>query len=210
MYLFKRKLDYDMIHQEFLYRLKLPPLEEVLLSSDILNPYVEKLSSGSKIFYPEPKDIFKPNWLRFKNVNWDYLSLFVRSGKEHSILHRDNPHSPNSLHWGINWIHGDDSVMKYWNENDIQEEKIIYDNGGKTTAKLITDSAPSKIYNLTSGAYLVNASVPHQVINFSSNIRIALSLRSKQFRYDNPLTTWPDVIELFKNEIDVNKEESFL
>jgi hypothetical protein len=67
-----------MIHQEFLYRLKLPPLEEVLLSSDILNPYVEKLSSGSKIFYPEPKDIFKPNWLRFKNVNWDYLSLFVR------------------------------------------------------------------------------------------------------------------------------------
>jgi len=190
-----------MDKSDYCYRLNLPDIKDVTLSLDDICQLVPEDFRGSKIFYPDPKSIFKQEWLEYKNISWDYTSLFIRTGKEQSVLHRDNPHSSNSLHWGINWVYGEDSVMEYWEDEKIKHQKIIYDSGGKTTVFLETDLEPSKSYTMTSGAYLVNASVPHRVTNLSSTCRIALSLRSKKFRYDNPGLKWKDIISIFESEI---------
>lgn len=183
------------------YKLNLPNIEEVVLSLKEIKDLVPEDFQGSKIFYPDPRDIFKPEWLTYKNLEWDYVSLFVRSGEQQSILHRDNPNSPDSLHWGINWILGDNSIMEYWDEDKIIEEKIIYDSGGKTTVKITADQNPSKQYTMSTGVYLVNASVPHKVTNLTNERRIAISLRSKKFRYENPAATWDKIIETFSDII---------
>lgn len=186
---------------DFIHRLNLPDIADVVISLDHIKNLVPQDFQGSQIFYPEPRDIFKSEWLLYKNFEWDYCSLFIRSGKQQSVLHRDNPHSPESLHWGINWISGEDSIMEYWDEDKITEERIIYDSGGKTTVKITADQTPSKQYTMSTGVYLVNASVPHRVTNLTDERRIAISLRSKKFRYENPSVVWRDVVKIFKSEI---------
>jgi hypothetical protein len=190
-----------MSKTEYLYKLNLPDINEVVLSLDYIQNLVPRDFQGSQIFYPNPRDIFKPEWLRYKNLEWDYVSLFVRSGGQQSMLHRDNPNSIDSLHWGINWILGDNSIMEYWDEDKIIDQQIINDIGGKTTVKIIADQESSKKYKMDTGTYLVNASVPHKITNLTNEFRIAISLRSKKFRYENPSMVWRDIVELFKTEI---------
>jgi hypothetical protein len=182
---------------DYVYKLNLPNIKEVVFSLDDIKNLVPRDFRGSQIFYPEPREVFKPEWLTYKNLEWDYCSLFIRSGKQQSVLHRDNPHSPESLHWGINWILGEDSIMEYWDEDKIIDQQIIYDSGGKTTVKITAEQNPSKQYTMSTGVYLVNASVPHRVTNLTEDLRIAISLRSKKFRYDNPKVTWEEVVKMF-------------
>jgi hypothetical protein len=190
-----------MSKTEYLYRLNLPNIDEVVLSLDYIQNLVPRDFQGSNIFYPNPRDILKPEWLRYKNLEWDFVMLFFRSGGQQSILHRDNPHKPDSLHWGINWILGGDSLMEYWDEDRIIDQQIINDIGGKATVKITADQNSSKQYTMSTGAYLVNASIPHKVTNSTDERRIAISLRSKKFRYENPSMMWRDIVELFKTEI---------
>lgn len=91
--------------------------------------------------------------------------------------------------------------MDYWHETQIEEEKIIVDSGGEKTVFLKTNHDPIKTYRVDSGAYLINASVPHRVRNLSDDLRIALSLRSKKFRYKNPNLYWEDLIDKFQDVI---------
>lgn len=186
---------------DYVYKLNLPKFEEVVISLDDIVSLVDSNFSGSKIFYPDVKNIFRPCWLTYKNLEWDYVSLFLRSGNQNSMIHQDNPLSPDKLHWGINWVYGKESIMEYWEETDIVEKRIIKDVGGKETVLLEINSLPSKIYSMKEGVYLVNASKPHRVKNLSTDLRLALSLRSKKFRIENPLANWSDIIEMFKDDI---------
>lgn len=186
---------------DYCYKLNLPNIEEAVLSLDEIKGLVPKDFNGYQIFYPDPQDIFRPEWLLYKGLSWDYASIFFRSGKQKSILHKDNPHDTTKLHWGVNWVYGEDSTMEYWEDEKIKNQKIIYDSGGKTTVLLETDWASSRSYKMSSGVYLINASVPHKITNLSSNLRIAVSLRSKKFRYENPKTSWQAIIEKFQDVI---------
>jgi hypothetical protein len=192
---------------EYVYKLNLPDIADVVISLDYIKNLVPQDFQGSQIFYPEPREIFKSEWLTYKNLEWDYVSLFIRTEKQQSVLHRDNPHSPGSLHWGINWVLGEDSVMEYWDDDKIIDQKVINDLGGKTTVKITADQTPSKQYTLSTGVYLVNASAPHRVTNLTDERRIAISLRSKKFRYENPSVVWRDIVEMFRDEILESKRE---
>lgn len=189
---------------EYCYRLNLPDIKEVVLCLDNIQNLVPKDFQGSQIFYPETREIFKSEWLTYKNLEWDYCSLFIRSGKQQSVLHRDNPNSPHSLHWGINWILSDDSIMEYWDEDKIISQQAIQDLGGKTTVKITANEIPSKRYRMSTGVYLVNASIAHRVTNLTDNFRTAVSLRSMKFRYENPSVIWRDIVDMFESEIIEN------
>lgn len=190
-----------MNNLEFLYRLSLPCLADVLCSKDILKSYTEKLSGGSRIFYPDPNELFKKEWLGYKGLQWDYVSVFVRTGSITGMIHRDNPNNTHLLHWGINWVVGDDGYMDYWIPEQISEERIVSDLGGGETVTLYTEEPPFKQYKTDTGVYLINASVPHRARNLSTDVRISLSLRSKKFRYENPNLSWKDIINKFQDVI---------
>jgi hypothetical protein len=188
---------------EYVYKLNLPEINQVLLSLDKINDLVPQDFIGSRIFYPHPRDVFKSEWLTYKNLKWDQMSVFIRSGKETSILHRDDTHTT-SVHWGINWILSDDSVMQYWKDDSNFEKKIVTDIGGSPTLKMYTDQPADVEYKMTTGVYLINASVAHKVVNYADSRRIALSLRSKKFRYENPNIKWGDIVKMFEGEIAEN------
>lgn len=186
---------------EYCYRLNLPSIDQVFISFSEIQKLLPSHFKGSKILYPRPDQIFKSHWLSYKDISWDYVSLFFRSGNEESMIHRDNPNNPNSLHWGINWISGENSIMEFWDDDLIEKQKIIQDGGGKTTVVLETTLQPSYRYTMSTGAYLINASIPHKITNLSNDTRIAVSLRSQKFRYENPSVAWRDIVEMFKSEI---------
>lgn len=183
---------------ELIYKLNLPPLDQVLNPKFDLYNLVPVNFTGSKILYYHPREIVKEEWCNFLGYEWDYVSFFIRSGQQKSIIHRDNPFTPNDLHWGINWTFGARSLMEYWLPEDIQEEKIIKDSGNKETVLISTSSLPFKTYELDPGAYLVNASIPHRAINLDNSLRFVVSLRSKQLRRTGEFKTWDDVVEKFK------------
>lgn len=186
---------------EYCYRLNLPRLENVILSDNQLKKLIPENHRGSRVLYLHPQEIFQPVWLTYKNLPWDYVSVFIRSGMAESFLHRDNPHNSRLLHWGINWIIGNDSVMEFWEEEEIEKENVIIDGGGKTTIILSTSLNPSKSYKMTSGAYLINASKPHRIKNLTNDIRIAVSLRSQKFISKNYFFSWEEVVDMFKDVI---------
>jgi hypothetical protein len=182
---------------ELIYKLDIPPLDQVLDNKFDLRTLVPENFVGSKILYYHPREIFKNEWCNFLGYEWDYVSCFIRSGKQQSIIHRDNPHSPTQLHWGINWTLGARSLMEYWPLEDIEQESIIKDNGNKETVLLKTTKQPFKTYTLEPGAYLVNASIPHRATNLEDNLRFVVSLRSKKIRNTEEFKTWNNVVDRF-------------
>lgn len=190
-----------MAMNEYVYKLNLPNIDKVLKSLEEVEQLVSTNFTGSKIFYPDPANIFNSEWLNYKGLEWDYVSLFIRSGRQTSIIHRDDPLSSNALHWGINWIWSEESVMEYWTDHESFQRAVIVDSGGAPTLKMSTDKKADREYKMITGVYLINASVPHRVRNLSDEKRIAISLRSKKFRYQNPSATWQQIIDIFQSEI---------
>lgn len=91
--------------------------------------------------------------------------------------------------------------MEYWDEDIIIDQQTVHDLGGKTTVKITADCLPSKRYAMYTGVYLINASIAHRVTNLTNDFRIAVSLRSMKFRYENPSVSWRDIVEMFNDEI---------
>ena len=60
---------------EFVYRLNLPPLTDILLNKDIL--YNEE--KYDTIYRQLTTDCIKPEWLTFNNYNWNSVLYFIKT-----------------------------------------------------------------------------------------------------------------------------------
>jgi hypothetical protein len=184
---------------EFVYKLNLPPLTEILLDSaktELFNAknnaehsHLEKLS-----YY------LKPEWLTFNGITWNFVSFFYKSNYT-GLIHIDEQTRVHQLHeranWGINWIHGGSGIMEYWLPEDIifsipQEDET----GNYKRIQCSTTKAPYRTYNMSPGAYLVNASVPHRATGYTG--RYAFSVRDN---CEKNIMTWNAVVDLFKDHI---------
>jgi hypothetical protein len=184
---------------ELVYPINLPQLPEVLNEQFNIYGLVEKTFTGSKVIYFKPEQVFKKEWCKYMNLDWDFVSLFIRSGKEIGFIHRDNPLTQHQIHWGINWIYGDLCQMDYWRSEDIEQEYITIDAGGKPVCRLETDRLPYKSYTMHPGAYIVNASIPHRAINLGDNLRFAVSLRCQKIRNTENYKTWEEILQNFQH-----------
>ena len=176
---------------EFVYRLNLPPLTDVLLNKDIL--YNEE--KYDTIYRQLTTDCIKPEWLTFNNYNWNSVLYFYKNNSS-GIIHLDRndrshlPHNP--CVWGINWIYNNNGIMEYWPIEDILHQTL--DTRSKYITVCYSDKEPHRTYHMTEGAYLVNASLPHKATGESK--RRALSLRDTTCN-----ETWDEVVDKFKNYI---------
>ena len=178
---------------EYVYQLRLPSLENVLK-----NNIIEKVdNSKAHILTIEPLNFFNDNILSLKGLTWDSGVAFKKPGLYTGPIHTDG--SQREFIWGINWIHGADGGMCYW-EGDYQQD-ITYDIAGRPRLDPIGKlglNPPSKNYKTLSGnAYLVNASVPHNAYNLSlTHSRYAISIRAT-----NSQLNWQQVVDLFSDLI---------
>ena len=178
---------------EFVYKLNLPPLSEILIDSAKNSLFNETNDSVLRFLTNE---WVKPEWLTFNNYNWNYILYFYKNNSS-GFVHLDGknikyqPHHP--CVWGINWIYGNGGIMEYWLMEDILPlSNQPNDNVDRIICTPI--KKPYRTYHMTEGAYLVNASFPHKATGQSG--RYAFSLR------DNTcIENWDTVITNFKNYI---------
>ena len=172
---------------DFVYKLDLPPLDEILLD------HPSKLIATGKPFKMyKPDQVLNPHWLNWDSFTWTSISVFFKPDHTTGTIHTDT--ITDETLWGINWIWNGSSIMEYWLKSSLPTPITISDCYDNKTFKY-TDNfgtlSHDKIYHLSPGAYLVNASMPHRATGTEQ--RYAVSLRdSRTFSM-----SWNSVIEKF-------------
>lgn len=173
---------------EFVYKLNAPPITDILLES-----VAEKLFVGGDLSYHRSYNnltkLIKPEYLSWKNYNWNFINLFYKTKGIPGWIHIDGYGG-----WGVNWIHGGHGRMEYWLPENVEIMPPEVDDIGGQIVKCKTSASPDKIYVMTPGAYLINAWVPHRAAGF--NNRHALSLRATK-----DTSTWEEVVNNFTDLI---------
>jgi hypothetical protein len=159
----------------------------------------------------KPEDIFKPEFLTFKNFNWTDVLIFLLKSNSFGPIHSDNADPKKFTDWGINWIYKGHSLMDYWDLDTLKNEDVKYSvdrpgppkEGLSESPLLLWTSTipPDARYLLKPGAYLVNTSTPHRATAIDD--RYCISYRS-----DVRTTPWCDVVDIFK-DIIINEKINF-
>lgn len=172
------------INQEFMYKLNLPPLDEILTDEG----KAELLVGGQQSMYKQyhPKGLIKPDWMNWADIEWDFVNFFYKNNLT-GVLHVDGRDV-----WGINWIYNGYGIMEYWLPEDVDELIEEGDMLGSSRIVCIAKKNPVKVYKTLPGAYLTNASVPHLPSGF--NGRYAFSLRCR-----NTKITWNEAVAKFQH-----------
>ena len=160
---------------EFIYKLNLPPLDEILTQQAQTELFVGKNQQIYKQYHP--KDLLKSEWLTWKDVEWDFVNFFYKNNYR-GIIHVDGPSV-----WGINWVYNGSGSMEYWLPEDVTQLPAGLDEVGSKRSECFTNKDPVKIYKTPPGAYLTDASSPHRASGY--NGRYAFSLRCY---YTNPIS----------------------
>lgn len=177
--------------EEFVYKLKLPPLSEILIDpSLILTDRIPRKAIHAK-------DIVKPEWLYWNKMYWNHCVYFFRSFglEDRSNIHIDNGNK-NFTVWGINWVNNGYGTMEYWRANQIEfvENFVLQDS--TPILRCMTTQPAYKTYNMYPGAYLINSTLPHRATGY--NNRFVLSLRSSV----SYKLSWTEVVNKFENYIE--------
>ena len=191
-----------MIMHEYVYKLNLPPVADILLDPKIL--FTNDQSEHPTI-YPDIENHVRPEWINFNNETFKYLLLFYKPDLV-GRLHIDEfeklrrPEEP--CLWGINWVHNGSRLVEFWNVDELVPNEDNYNCSIRDFAKKLntvelSTVQPCRSYTTESGsAYLINASVPHRATG--SGLGYVVSLRAD---YRTVNKTWPLVVDQFKQYI---------
>lgn len=186
---------------EYVYKLDLPSLPEILLDNvhDEIFSEIPYLKSGSVWRH------LKPEWYTLNEIRWTIWSIFYRdiklNNESQSFIHSDTPinSESNALCWAINFIWNGYGEMNYWLPDNLTMFKLSYDTKNIDIIGYNNpmNVSPIKSYHLEPGAYLVNIELPHKAYGY--NKRYNFSLRSHEKQAINML--WPDAVNHFSNLI---------
>ena len=169
---------------EFMYRLNLPPLDEILTDQG----KAELLIGKDATLYSQhhPKDLLKPEWLTWAGIEWDFVNFFYKNSYQ-GIIHVDGPGV-----WGINWIYNGHGTMEYWLPEDVEQLPAEYDNIGSRRSECTAKADPIKVYTTLPGAYLTDASFPHRPSGYNGRYAFSLRCYSKNI-------SWQEAVDKFKH-----------
>jgi hypothetical protein len=180
--------------EQLIYKLDLPPFQECILEG-IDNKFFH-LNHKNHYVIKKPEDIFKPEFLTFKNFKWIAVLIFLLKSNTSNAIHADSAYPKKFTDWGINWIYKGDGLMDYWDLDTLKNEDVKYvvDRQGDPLYHWTTAIPPQARYLLKPGAYLVNTSVPHRATGIQD--RYCISYRS-----DIRTTPWCEIVNIFKDNI---------
>jgi hypothetical protein len=178
---------------EYVYKLNLPPLDQVLREERV--SMLDVATDHPRYRTQDPSTLFKPEWLTFNGINWDFSLYFFKPTGFKGRVHTDAI-NPDLRVWGINWVYGASGLLNLWDPENIQPFEKKIDECGHPIWNYPTDIPPDRSYHMDPGAYLVNVRSPHQPI--SHGVRHCLSLRCCK-AYD---ISWEQVVEMFRDYIE--------
>ena len=173
--------------KDLVYKLNLPPLTDILLDGVAETLFKDTTKSAHRHYHP--RDLLKPEWLTWQDIEWDFVNFFYKNNVT-GLIHSDGPES-----WAINWIHQGHGVMKFWYPLTEETLPVSVDELNDKRYVYNINRPADKEYTMYPGAYLVNASLPHLPSGYNS--RYAFSLRS----YVKPSIPWVTIFEKLKHLI---------
>ena len=183
---------------EFLYKLDLPPLTEVI-REDIRDRFFRDFYQ-SRVSHWNADQILRPEFLNIKGLTWPTVNLFCKTPNSPGIVHLDNPYGNDLLHINILWVHGYGG-MKFWADNNIDQKRPATDTHSNLQMTVVdVSNPPSRDYKtVKDSAYLLNASVAHTGYNeaFETENRYTVSLRC----WIGYKFSWPDFVNIFEDLI---------
>jgi len=194
--LFGLRLYLSYNYMEYVYKLNLPKVEHYLRPGYDIQTQITSLITS----IDDLSSVFELDKLNFNEYNWKNGSGVVFKKRPNGVderIHIDGFEV--SKVYGINWMHGGNGGMKYWdNPKNYTIKPVVFDLAGRPRINIETSSLPDKIYPMQNNcAYLVNASVPHTGYNnHTTESRYAISIRPK---YEK--RTWKEFVESMKHLI---------
>jgi hypothetical protein len=178
---------------ELVYKLNIPPLDQVLREDRV--SMLDVATDHPRYVSQHPSTVLKTEWLNFNGIEWDIALYFFKPPGFVGRVHTDviNP----DLHiWGINWIYGASGALNFWDPKNIQPFEKKIDEQGYPIWNYPTNIPPDKSYHMEPGAYLTNVRFPHQPV--SHGVRHCISLRCGA-EYCTP---WEQAVEMFRDYIE--------
>ena len=184
-----------MLDTEQLFKLNLPPFEEIMLPT--FKGFDDDHLKSNYLNITNLSDIIKPEYLTIAGLEWKYMNYFKKSNYTGSI-HSDS-NTPDQTIFCINWVTDGDGSMDFWDESVIIKSGVTPGSYNVPTfgiaPRYYALVPPDKSYEMNKNtAYLVNASIPHRAIGFGN--RKCYSMRTH-----NTHLKWDDVVKLFDQYI---------
>lgn len=190
---------------EYVYKLNLPSVEHVFLKS--FRGFGDDDKTMNYQYRMDLHNILRPEWLTFRNLEWDHLLYFKKlnaEGRIHTDIKYDLMHTQrgmDSTPWGITWVFEGDGVLDYWHFDQVLDDEVTNgsdNNHNKGVVRTYTSNVPPiKSYKLLKDScYLVCGKYPHKATGI--NGRKVISLRTAKLTYD---ITWDEIVSRFEDLI---------
>jgi hypothetical protein len=199
-----------IIANELCYKLNIPNFENLIKDEWKHNLSWDNMLNLSRQSSMIPcQDAIKEEFLKFNDITWGELGLFPLM-ESNGEIHADNSCNhldrdllnPNLTVFAINYVVSGTGKLEYWLPSQL-ENGSINPKYKYSQVNWTTKENPYKSYELSLGAYLINATVPHR--GSADSQRIVISMRpdiTEQHCYERWQTTnWDDVVNMFKNYI---------
>lgn len=180
---------------EYIYKLNLPPIEEVLIPGKYQEIFIPTELRNS-ILNLDPSTYLKKEYREINGYKLNISILFYKSDGWTGKIHLDGAKELNT--WAINYIVGGRSIMRYYDSIDKSEIKMTYDFAGNYYPECEQNpkDGPSKEYHLSEGVYLVRTDIPHAPQALGK--RYCLSIRAI---HEQRILPWEIVVAKFKHNI---------
>ena len=174
---------------ELVYKLLLPEFNEIKLDS-----YTVPVQFPDDYGYitHRTRNIIKPEFVTINGVYFNDTLMFFKGNGRKGLIHRDK-----SSMWGINWVSGGHCLMEYWDDYTNFREFIKTDISGNVVIMVETNDPPTRVYVLSEGAWLINATVAHRASGTKN--RCVHSLRTTALLGNG---MWEDIIAHYSNLIE--------
>lgn len=186
-------------HMKSAYKLNLPSIDTVCEPSE----FQSALQNPNGMHVIPINKLFRPQWHHIAGWHLLSCSVFLKNNSL-GTLHTDDPKTLREPSqpplWGINWMWQNSCTLMFWHTTDIDSWTKTPDMVGTYNIRCTASKPPSESYEMRHGeAWLVNASVPHQVQ--VQGKRWAFSARTNLSVMDKLGWAWPRVVESFQDLI---------
>ena len=201
---------------ELCYKLNIPPFIDIVRDDwkknlNVISTKRKPNFDLIKIPAVSPANVaIQEQYLNFNNVEWKtvvYLPLDVNIVTH---IHSDNSgdtidsnlENPKFIWFAINFVVSGSGRMDYYLPSQLDPDSFSDPTDPYQQKNWTTKQQPYKSYEMTTGAYLVNATVPHRASAYSK--RLVISLRPNFTGEQGSLLwfkSWEDIVKMFDNYI---------
>jgi hypothetical protein len=200
---------------ELCYKLNIPPFIDMVRDDWKENLIIESPKKRNfnsiKIPIVSPANLaIKEEYLNFNNVEWKNIVYLSLDSGIVTHIHSDNSgdsidpnlENPKFIWFAINFVVSGSGRMDYYLPSQLDPDSFSDPTDPYHQKNWTTKQQPYKSYEMTTGAYLLNATIPHKATAHEK--RLVISLRPNFSGEQGAKLwgkSWDNIVKMFDNYI---------